>query len=178
MQLPEEDGEEVLPTLSSAAMVGRWKARALKLIRENSDSFTKRKKAQESSSYVPHEADADTMLVHGAVRFPGSRLRPAKWARISHEATMSDVMQLITRTWGLTSPSALISIIGSRDSSFDRECRQVFAGPGLKRAAETTNAWILTDGVHEGIGGLVGTAGTAGTHSRARPWLRQAHQRT
>ena len=65
-------------------------------------------------------------------------------------------MQLITRTWGLTSPSALISIIGSRDSSFDRECRQVFAGPGLKRAAETTNAWILTDGTYEGIGGMVG----------------------
>ena len=54
-------------------MVGRWKARALRLGNfTQSGSFSKRKKKTEAEaqqrSYIPHEADADSMLVHGAVR--------------------------------------------------------------------------------------------------------------
>ena len=146
-----EDGSSV-PTMATAAMVGRWKVRAMQKISTTNGSFTRKKKAGEAPAMAAPDPVDGKLLVHGAVRFPGSRLRPAKWARISHEASMTDVVQLITRTWGLTPPSSLISIIGSSD----RECRQVFAGPGLKRAAETTSAWILTDGTYEGIGGLVG----------------------
>lgn len=141
MHQPEQDDRAAKLTMATAGMVGRWKGRALKLSQlpskfvQSNDSFTRKKRTEAESSYIPHDADSGRPLVHGAVRFPGSRKRPAKWARVSHEATMSDVMQLVTRTWGLTAPSALISIVGSRDSTFDRECRQVFAGPGLKRAA-------------------------------------------
>ena len=119
-----------------------------KVTSSTSNSFTKKKKAGESED--EEEVDLSRPLVHGAVRFPGSRHRPAKWSQISHEASMYDTMQLLTRTWGLRAPSSLISIIGCRSTSDD------LFGPGLKRAATTTNAWILTDGVHEGIGGLVG----------------------
>lgn len=154
------EAQHDLPTLESAAMVGRWKARALKAIARAGSSpagsFTRKHKAAVDEAAAEEaqqeETESGRSLVHGAMRFPGSRLRPAKWARVSHETSMADAMQLITRTWGLPAPSSLISIIGSSDGS---ERQQLF-GHGLKRAAETTNAWILTDGAHEGIGGLVG----------------------
>ena len=148
------DDEPADTTTSGQLKRGRTMAIAStirKVTSSTSNSFTKKKKAGESED--EEEVDLSRPLVHGAVRFPGSRHRPAKWSQISHEASMYDTMQLLTRTWGLRAPSSLISIIGCRSTSDD------LFGPGLKRAATTTNAWILTDGVHEGIGGLVGRLG-------------------
>jgi hypothetical protein len=135
-----------LPSMATAAMVGRWKGRATRC--------NKKEEAKPEKSAEEFDTLGQT-LSHGAVRWPGSRLRPAKWARVPHETPFSDVMQLVTRTWGLTSPSALISIIGTSNRSLGH-AEQLF-GPGLKRAAETTHAWILTDGAFESIGGLVGS---------------------
>ena len=134
--------------LAAEAMLRRWKTRACRAMSRVSSpasSFTRKhdkgRDAEERTEEVP---DNGQSLVHGAMRFPGSRLRPAKWARVSHETSMTDAMQLITRTWGLPTPSSLISIIGSNE----HDPRPVHFGAGLRRAADTTNAWIVTDGVH------------------------------
>ena len=152
----EEAEDDHLPSMETAAMVGRWKARAVRKMRfaaSPTSSFTRKSHNPPSAAAeMPGEEDSGRSLVHGAMRFPGSRLRPAKWARVSQPPSeavdttqlIADTMQLITRTWGLRVPSSLISIIGSSDRS-ERYSEQLF-GPALKRAAETTNAWILTDG--------------------------------
>ena len=162
----EDGGHDTLPSMETAAMVGRWKARSLRFAKTVSpaSSFIKKNLQAKAPSAAAAEETEEALdgdyrrsLEHGAVRFPGSRLRPAKWARVSHETTMADTLTLITRTWGLPAPSSLISVIGLGGRSGARHSEHLF-GPALKRAAETTNAWILTDGAHEGIGGLVGHA--------------------
>ena len=51
-------------------------------------------------------------------------------------------------------------------------------GESLKRAAEMTNAWVITDGAHEGIGGLVGAHASPAVCIGVQSWLAVAdHER-
>ena len=52
----------------------------------------------------------------GSVRFPGSRKAPSKFARVESRVNVgSDLIPLLTKSWGLTPPSALISVPSVRN---------------------------------------------------------------
>jgi hypothetical protein len=52
----------------------------------------------------------------GSVRFPGSRKAPSKFARVESRVNVGgDLIPLLTKSWGLTPPSALISVPSVRN---------------------------------------------------------------
>ena len=77
----------------------------------------------------------------GSVRFPGSRKAPSKFARVESRVNVGgDLIPLLTKSWGLTPPSALISVPSVRNVtesdvfSEDGKAQLVFA---RGRAART-----------------------------------------
>ena len=94
--------------VASTTMLKMWQKRALGRLRVKGSATTR----SDRSDTLEEPAK---VMVHGGVRFPGSRRRPAKWARPSVDCDMTTIMQLLTRTWGLQPPASLISVeLGSR----------------------------------------------------------------
>ena len=112
----------------------------------------------------------------GSIRFKGSRRPvPSKYARIagSHAEKVNDfVRPLLFETWGLRPPSALISVLGRSSPShsspsptpldttnvFEETKSLLVFGRGLAEAATTTNAWVVTDGLADGVAAVCGRA--------------------
>ena len=114
----------------------------------------------------------------GSIRFKGSRRpAPSKYARIagSHAEKVSDfVRPLLYETWGLRPPCALISVLGRSSPSASGSLspqpldptKEVFKetknllvfARGLVEAATTTNAWVVTDGLADGVAAVCGRA--------------------
>ena len=103
----------------------------------------------------------------GSIRFSGSRRpMPSKYARMAQSTAATPqsferVIPLLTDTWGLAPPCALISILGEFGANpndiFQTREHLVFAR-GLADAAVRMNAWVLTDGLAEGVASLAGRA--------------------
>ena len=99
-------------------------------------------------------------VAYGALRFPRS-LRPnAKWVALGMDSNVSVIRQLLTDTWGLPRPWAIISVTGAAlNSTFDLSAAQLDEfKSGLLQAARISNAWVVTGGTDSGVMGLVGKA--------------------
>eukprot|EP00966_Prymnesium_polylepis_P024056 554021-Prymnesium_polylepis.1 len=120
---------------------------------------------------------------YGSIRFPGSRMAPARWARlpvvegkaqvrpskgpggslIEGREYAKAVMKLLLKTWELKPPSAVISVLGPwHVSTPDPEnvlIRKPDLQPTVKRMlrdiALKINAWVLTRGLFDGDGANV-----------------------
>lgn len=111
---------------------------------------------------APQDRPAD----FGSIRFPGSRKPVSKWARISsaygeNQEKIEPVIPLLTDSWTLKPPSAIISIPSVRghgpDEILTNKGQLVFQR-GLVNAARTTNAWVVTGGLSQSVAALVGRA--------------------
>lgn len=65
---------------------------------------------------------------------------------------------LVTRTWGFRAPNLVVSVLGGSGGPVLQTWLQDFLRRGLVRAAQSTGAWIVTGGLHTGIGRHVGVA--------------------
>ena len=114
-----------------------------------------RKQSVLESAQVMHPHLA-RMRRYGAIRFPASKHPPAKWACVGPTARPSDLRDLILQTWRVPEPSVLISVTGAAAGvSIPPKLEQVFRR-GLRKAALTTKAWIVTGGTKSGVMELVG----------------------
>ncbi|XP_036381855.1 transient receptor potential cation channel subfamily M member 6 [Megalops cyprinoides] len=96
----------------------------------------------------------------------GSRSCRAKYLRLSCDAKPEQLLQLMLRHWKMDLPKLVISVHGGTEN-FDLplRVRQTFS-KGLIKAAETTGAWIVTEGINTGVSRYVGDAVKLhGTHN-------------
>ncbi|CAM6001836.1 unnamed protein product [Sphagnum balticum] len=82
------------------------------------------------------------------------------YIRLSDTTPIDDVMEIIHKAWRFEkNPSLVISVIGgSDDFELNDKVREIVIA-GLVQAALSTNAWIITSGLHEGVTRAVGEAG-------------------
>ncbi|XP_067295131.1 transient receptor potential cation channel subfamily M member 6 isoform X1 [Pseudorasbora parva] len=96
----------------------------------------------------------------GSLDFQGSTKRTcrAKYVRLSCDTPPELLVQLMLREWHMEMPKLVISVHGGSDNFplSPRVC-QAFS-TGLITAAESTGAWILTDGINTGVSKYVGDA--------------------
>ncbi|TRY81917.1 hypothetical protein DNTS_013382 [Danionella cerebrum] len=107
----------------------------------------------------------------GSLDFQGSSKRTcrAKYVRLSCDTPPELLIQLMLREWHMEVPKLMISVHGGTDNFPlpPRVC-QAFS-TGLITAAESTGAWILTDGINAGVSKYVGDAVKAyGSHDHRK----------
>lgn len=115
-----------------AAVVSEW----------NSDEHTTEK---------PTDAYGDLDFVH-------SGRRPSNFLRLSDRTDPATVYSLVTRSWGFRAPNLVVSVLGGSGGPVLQTWLQDLLRRGLVRAAQSTGAWIVTGGLHTGIGRHVGVA--------------------
>ncbi|XP_076855162.1 transient receptor potential cation channel subfamily M member 6 isoform X2 [Brachyhypopomus gauderio] len=107
----------------------------------------------------------------GSIDFQGSTKRSfrAKYVRLSCDAKPEQLLCLMLREWNLAPPKLVISVHGGAESfPLPQRVGQAFS-KGLIRAAETSGAWILTDGFNTGVSMYVGDAVKVyGTHEHRK----------
>ncbi|XP_073696374.1 transient receptor potential cation channel subfamily M member 6 [Garra rufa] len=115
--------------------------------------------AEEEWSFLRHTSVSPTDAF-GSLDFQGSTKRTcrAKYVRLSSETSSELLIQLMLREWHMEMPKLVISVHGGTDNFplSPRVC-QAFS-TGLVTAAESTGAWILTDGINTGVSKYVGDA--------------------
>uniref|UniRef100_A0AAY5F0L7 non-specific serine/threonine protein kinase n=1 Tax=Electrophorus electricus TaxID=8005 RepID=A0AAY5F0L7_ELEEL len=120
---------------------------------------------------VTKHTKASSTDAFGSIDFQGSTKRTcrAKYVRLSCDAKPEQLLCLMLREWNLAPPKLVISIHGGLENfPLPQRVGQAFS-KGLIRAAETTGAWILTDGFNTGVSMYVGDAVKLyGTHERRK----------
>ncbi|KAM4807976.1 transient receptor potential cation channel subfamily M member 6 [Rhinophrynus dorsalis] len=105
----------------------------------------------------------------GTINFQdGDHTYHAKYIRISYDTMMDQLMQLMIKEWQMELPKLVISVHGGiQNFKLSSKVKEVFS-KGLVKAAETTGAWILTEGINTGVSKHVGDAlkGHASQHLR------------
>ncbi|XP_057349545.1 transient receptor potential cation channel subfamily M member 4 isoform X4 [Manis pentadactyla] len=117
---------------------------------------------------------------YGDVDFVGVGHKASNFLRLSDRTDPATVYNLVTRTWGFRAPNLVVSVLGGSGDPILQTWLQDLLRRGLVRAAQSTGAWIVTGGLHRGIGRHVGaavrdhqTASTGGTKVVAMgvaPW--------
>ncbi|KAM4825486.1 transient receptor potential cation channel subfamily M member 4 isoform 2-T2 [Thomomys bottae] len=95
---------------------------------------------------------------YGDLDFSGSGRRPSNFLRLSDRTDPATVYSLVTRTWGFRAPNLVVSVLGGSGGPILQTWLQELLRRGLVRAAQSTGAWIVTGGLHTGIGRHVGVA--------------------
>uniref|UniRef100_A0A2K6E603 Transient receptor potential cation channel subfamily M member 4 n=1 Tax=Macaca nemestrina TaxID=9545 RepID=A0A2K6E603_MACNE len=117
---------------------------------------------------------------YGELDFMGAGRKHSNFLRLSDRTDPATVYSLVTRTWGFRAPNLVVSVLGGSGGPVLQTWLQDLLRRGLVRAAQSTGAWIVTGGLHTGIGRHVGvavrdhqTASTGGTKVVAMgvaPW--------
>ncbi|XP_070598776.1 transient receptor potential cation channel subfamily M member 6 isoform X6 [Erythrolamprus reginae] len=82
----------------------------------------------------------------------------AKYIRTSYDIKLDQLLQLMIKEWQVEFPRLVISVHGGiQNFKLPSKLAQLFS-KGLVKAAETTGAWILTEGINTGISKHVGNA--------------------
>ncbi|XP_069786744.1 transient receptor potential cation channel subfamily M member 6 isoform X2 [Narcine bancroftii] len=93
----------------------------------------------------------------------------AKYIRVSHDTELHQLHHLMLKEWLMELPKLLISVHGgSQNFELPPKVKQIF-GKGLIKAAETTGAWIMTEGINTGTSRHVGDA----VRDHTSPYLRK-----
>ncbi|XP_075061136.1 transient receptor potential cation channel subfamily M member 6 [Mixophyes fleayi] len=95
----------------------------------------------------------------GTINFQdGHHTYHAKYLRIDYDTSLDQLMHLMIKEWQMELPKLVISVHGGvQHFKLPSKVKQVF-GKGLVKAAETTGAWILTEGINTGVSKHVGDA--------------------
>ncbi|XP_067886068.1 LOW QUALITY PROTEIN: transient receptor potential cation channel subfamily M member 6-like [Heterodontus francisci] len=93
----------------------------------------------------------------------------AKYIRVSYDTELHQLLHLMLKEWLMELPKLLISVHGgSQNFELPPKVKQIF-GKGLIKAAETTGAWIVTEGINTGSSRHVGDA----VRDHTSPYLRK-----
>ncbi|GAB1292064.1 Transient receptor potential cation channel subfamily M member 4 [Apodemus speciosus] len=95
---------------------------------------------------------------YGDLDFMYSGRKPSNFLRLSDRTDPATVYSLVTRTWGFRAPNLVVSVLGGSAGPVLQTWLQDLLRRGLVRAAQSTGAWIVTGGLHTGIGRHVGVA--------------------
>ncbi|KFO26221.1 Transient receptor potential cation channel subfamily M member 4 [Fukomys damarensis] len=95
---------------------------------------------------------------YGDLEFLGAGRRPSNFLRLSDRTDPATIYSLVTRTWGFRAPNLVVSVLGGSGGPVLQTWLQDLLRRGLVRAAQSTGAWIVTGGLHTGIGRHVGVA--------------------
>ncbi|XP_037674925.1 LOW QUALITY PROTEIN: transient receptor potential cation channel subfamily M member 4 [Choloepus didactylus] len=94
----------------------------------------------------------------GDVDFLGASRRASNFLRLSDRTDPGAAYSLVTRTWRFRAPNLVVSVLGGSADPTLQAWVQDLLRRGLVRAAQSTGAWIVTGGLHTGIGRHVGVA--------------------
>lgn len=74
-----------------------------------------------------------------------------QYVRLSYDTKPEAILQLMLKEWQMELPKLVISVHGGiQNFQLPSKIKQVFS-KGLVKAAETTGAWIITEGINSGI---------------------------
>uniref|UniRef100_A0A8C8E745 non-specific serine/threonine protein kinase n=1 Tax=Otus sunia TaxID=257818 RepID=A0A8C8E745_9STRI len=106
----------------------------------------------------------------GTINFQdGDHTYHAKYIRLSYDSNLDQLLHLMVKEWQMELPKLVISVHGGNQNfKLPSKVKQVFS-KGLVKAAETTGAWIITEGINSGVSKHVGDA----LKGRASPHLRK-----
>ncbi|NXF79553.1 TRPM6 protein, partial [Sclerurus mexicanus] len=106
----------------------------------------------------------------GTISFQdGDHTYHAKYIRLSYDSSLDQLLHLIVKEWQMELPKLVISVHGGiQNFKLPSKVKQVFS-KGLVKAAESTGAWIITEGINSGVSRHVGDA----LKGRASPHLRK-----
>ncbi|KAM6036065.1 transient receptor potential cation channel subfamily M member 6 isoform 1-T2 [Theristicus caerulescens] len=106
----------------------------------------------------------------GTINFQdGDHTYHAKYIRLSYDSNLDQLLHLMVKEWQMELPKLVISVHGGiQNFKLPSKVKQVFS-KGLVKAAETTGAWIITEGINSGVSRHVGDA----LKGRASPHLRK-----
>ncbi|NXP21937.1 TRPM6 protein, partial [Scytalopus superciliaris] len=106
----------------------------------------------------------------GTINFQdGDRTYHAKYIRLAYDSNLDQLLHLMVKEWQMELPKLVISVHGGiQNFKLHSKVKQVFS-KGLVKAAESTGAWIITEGINSGVSRHVGDA----LKGRASPHLRK-----
>ncbi|XP_039606641.1 transient receptor potential cation channel subfamily M member 6 isoform X2 [Polypterus senegalus] len=88
----------------------------------------------------------------------GAHAYHAKYIRASYDTKLDQLLHLMVNEWQMELPKLVISVHGGvQNFDLPPKVKQIF-GKGLIKAAETTGAWIVTEGINTGLSRHVGDA--------------------
>ncbi|KAM9046844.1 transient receptor potential cation channel subfamily M member 4 isoform 1-T1 [Megaptera novaeangliae] len=94
----------------------------------------------------------------GDLDFLGAGRKASSFLRLSDRTDPATVYNLVTNIWGFQAPNLVVSVLGGSGDPTLQTWLQDLLRRGLVRAAQNTGAWIVTGGLHKGIGRHVGVA--------------------
>ncbi|XP_070293039.1 transient receptor potential cation channel subfamily M member 7 isoform X3 [Salvelinus sp. IW2-2015] len=129
---------------------------------------------QEERWSVECHTQASATDAYGTIDFQDSAERNchAKYVRVAVDAKAEALLQLMLREWQMERPKLLLTVHGGAENfPLPLKVRQAFS-KGLITAAQSTGAWIITDGINTGE--AVKAHGTNGHRKRnavgVTPW--------
>ncbi|XP_054439279.1 transient receptor potential cation channel subfamily M member 6 [Pteronotus mesoamericanus] len=95
----------------------------------------------------------------GTINFQdGEHIHHAKYIRTSYDTKLDHLLHLMLKEWKMELPKLVISVHGGiQNFKMPSKLKEVFS-QGLVKAAETTGAWIITEGINTGVSKHVGDA--------------------
>uniref|UniRef100_A0A4W5KNJ7 non-specific serine/threonine protein kinase n=1 Tax=Hucho hucho TaxID=62062 RepID=A0A4W5KNJ7_9TELE len=135
---------------------------------------------QEERWSVECHTQASATDAYGTIDFQDCAERNchAKYVRVAVDAKAEALLHLMLREWQMERPKLLLTVHGGEENfPLPPKVRQAFS-KGLITAAQSTGAWIITDGINTGVSQYVGEAvkayGTNGCRKRnavgVTPW--------
>ncbi|XP_030630919.1 transient receptor potential cation channel subfamily M member 4-like [Chanos chanos] len=94
----------------------------------------------------------------GEIEFAGATKRHSYFLRLSGDTRPNIAYNLMTVHWGLTPPNLVVSVVGGEGRAKVKTWVREVLRQGLVKASQSTGAWILTQGLREGVGRCVGEA--------------------
>ncbi|XP_045148571.1 transient receptor potential cation channel subfamily M member 4, partial [Echinops telfairi] len=95
---------------------------------------------------------------YGDLDFLYAGRKASNFLRLSDRTDPAAAYNLVTSTWGFRPPNLVVSVLGGSGDPVLQTWLQDLLRRGLVRAAQSTGAWIVTGGLHQGIGRHVGVA--------------------
>ncbi|XP_008577695.1 PREDICTED: transient receptor potential cation channel subfamily M member 6 [Galeopterus variegatus] len=95
----------------------------------------------------------------GTINFQdGEHTHHSKYIRTSYDTKSDHLLHLMLKEWKMELPKLVISVHGGiQNFKMPSKLKEVFS-QGLVKAAETTGAWIITEGINTGVSKRVGDA--------------------
>ncbi|CDQ69193.1 unnamed protein product [Oncorhynchus mykiss] len=108
---------------------------------------------QEERWSVECHTQASATDAYGTIDFQDSADRNchAKYVRVAVDTKAEALLQLMLREWQMERPKLLLTVHGGAENfPLPLKVRQAFS-KGLITAAQSTGAWIFTDGINTGV---------------------------
>uniref|UniRef100_A0ABI7YK61 non-specific serine/threonine protein kinase n=1 Tax=Felis catus TaxID=9685 RepID=A0ABI7YK61_FELCA len=95
----------------------------------------------------------------GTINFQdGEHTHHSKYIRTSYDTKADHLLHLMLKEWKMELPKLVISVHGGiQNFRMPSKLKEIFS-QGLVKAAETTGAWIITEGINTGVSKHVGDA--------------------